>query len=105
VLIGAADDTTTTHNLVAGNLIGTDATGAMPLGSLIGVWLRAPSNTVGGVSASARNVISANTSYGVAIEGTALHPIGGNLVEGNYIGTSASGSVALGNATGVLAGS
>ena len=51
-----------------------------------------PSNTVGGTTSAARNVISGNLLYGVAIAGTSLTLVSGNVVEGNYIGTNASGS-------------
>jgi hypothetical protein len=57
-----------------------------------------PSNTVGGTTAADRNILSGNTNNGVEITG----PPGGtasvfNMVEGNFIGTQADGSTALGN--------
>src|SRR5205085_5405634 len=39
----------------------------------------------------ARNVVSGNTRTGILIQGT------GNIVQGNYVGTSASGTVAVPN--------
>ncbi|HEV8062133.1 MAG TPA: Ig-like domain repeat protein, partial [Gemmataceae bacterium] len=52
------------------------------------------SNTIGGTTAAARNVISGNTGDGVDITGNVTT---GNFVEGNYIGTDGTGTNALGN--------
>jgi trimeric autotransporter adhesin len=91
-----------TGTVVAGNLIGTDGTGkaAIPNGTVgvpfIGDGVRidgAAGNTIGGTAAGARNVISGNVSDGVDLRSGAT----GNLVVGNYIGTDATGAVALGN--------
>src|SRR5208282_3258151 len=86
-----------TSNLVQGNFIGTDATGSTALGNArYGVIiLNSPGNTVGGTVAAARNIISSNDLDGVNIEGS---PSVANLVQGNFIGTDASGTTALGNA-------
>ena len=84
----------TEDTLVAGNLIGTDPTGtfAMSNGSE-GVDIDAAfGNTIGGTTAAACNIISANADSGVGI-GDAND----NLVEGDYIGTDATGTIALGN--------
>ena len=81
-------------NLIAGNSvgIGSDFVGSGPGNA--GVLIDgAPNNTIGGTIAGARNIIADNTS-GVVITGvTAV----GNLVEGNYIGTDASGKVIAAN--------
>jgi parallel beta-helix repeat protein len=82
-------------NTIAGNLIGTDATGALPLGNaMIGVRIANGSNgnTVGGTAATSRNVISDNVLGGVNEFG----PATGNVVEGNYVGTDVTGTHALG---------
>ena len=52
------------------------------------------SNTVGGASPAARNLISGNTDHGVNIGS-------GNQVRGNLIGTQRDGTTALGNGEGV----
>jgi CSLREA domain-containing protein len=80
------------ENTVAGNLIGTDVSGTLPLGNDVGVTIFGMSNTVGGVGAG--NVISGNSLNGVQIEGGS-----GNTVAGNLIGTDASGVQPLGNGT------
>ena len=77
-------------NMIEGNYIGTDATGTVALPNGEGVLINGSQNTVEG------NVISGNEMYGVAIEGG-----NGNSVKGNYIGTDATGEVALPNGGGV----
>jgi hypothetical protein len=87
--------TTGTGNVVRGNFIGLNAAGAAALpNGLNGVLLTAGHNTVGGTAQGDRNVISGNGQDGVAILGG-----GGtaNVVAGNFIGTSSSGTAALPN--------
>jgi hypothetical protein len=93
-------DATATGNVVEGNYVGTDATGTQRLGNQWGVYISygASNNTVGGTTTSARNVISANAWDGVVLgypdrvgDGT------GNVIEGNFIGTDVTGTMALGN--------
>jgi CSLREA domain-containing protein len=86
------------RNTVEGNFIGTNADGTAALGNTefaVGVRISsgAPNNTVGGTAAGARNIISGN-QRGVQIsdEGASR-----NKVQGNFIGTDANGSVAIGN--------
>jgi CSLREA domain-containing protein len=85
-----------TGNRVAGNYIGTDASGTQDLGNReSGVYLGvASNNTVGGTTPGARNVISGNTYEGVAIAGPNARS---NKVTGNYVGTDKSGTAPLGN--------
>src|SRR5207245_5829475 len=49
------------QNLVAGNLIGTTASGLAALGNQAGIQIRGNNNTIGGTAPGARNVISGNT--------------------------------------------
>jgi Ca2+-binding RTX toxin-like protein len=87
-----------TGNLLAGNLIGTDATGTAAIANNVGLEiLQSSDNTVGGTASGAGNVISGNTTDGILIESG----FSSNLIAGNQIGTSASGSAALGNGVGV----
>ena len=94
---------------VQGCYIGTDPSGTQALGNGFrstdqfpydGIWINDASNTlVGGTSAASRNVLSGNAGAGVYINGPAGTM---NRVRGNYIGTDATGSAALGNqSTGV----
>ncbi|HZW31641.1 MAG TPA: hypothetical protein VFF52_13090, partial [Isosphaeraceae bacterium] len=91
------------QNLVAGNDIGTDATGMVALanaGNGVQLDTGASNNTIGGVTADERNVISGNGSNGIWINGTDPDD---NVIQGNYIGLNAAGTAAIGNlATGVL---
>ncbi len=84
-------------NQVQGNFIGTDLTGATALANgSEGVILisGAQSNLIGGTNAAARNIISGNAAAGVFISGDGTSY---NLIQGNYIGTTASGALALAN--------
>ncbi len=89
-------------NTILGNYIGTDVTGATGLGNRDGVVLgNAFDNQIGGTENGAGNVISGNGINGrggVFIHGETST---GNLVQGNFIGTDVSGSIAIGNGIGV----
>ena len=89
-------------NLIQGNFIGTDAGGnsAVPNGwTGLTIFSGATSNTIGGTSASARNILSGNWSYGVVVANPGTS---GNLIQGNFIGLATNGSTALPNYSGVL---
>ena len=92
-------------NKVQGNLIGTDATGSTALpnhNNGIDILQGATNNTVGGTTAGARNVVSGNAFEGVLINDPGTSK---NVVEGDYIGTDRTGTVALPNgADGVYLG-
>ena len=102
------------QTVVAGNYIGTDVTGELALGNgeLGGITVEnATSTRIGtdgdGVADDAeRNVIANNARYGVGILSGAIGTVYGvgilrgttdTLVAGNFIGTDAGGSAALGN--------
>jgi titin len=92
--------TGTSGNVVEGSNIGVDATGEYNVANGVdGVDIQggASSNTVGGTTPFARNVISANTLLGVWLTGSGTSS---NQVEGNYVGLDASGTLALGNGLG-----
>src|SRR5688572_4299895 len=84
-----------TGNLVAGNYIGTDGTVAIPNSTGILVHLGASGNVIGGTMAATRNVISGNSTGISFVHGNTQN----NLVQGNYIGTNATGTAAIGNTT------
>ena len=87
----------TMNNIVLGNYIGIDATGYNPLGNRrcgVGIERGASSNTIGGLTALTRNVISKNGSNGVRIVDSGSNS---NTVLGNYIGTDSAGNNNLGN--------
>jgi titin len=90
------DGAGTSGNVVLGNLVGTDASGTAALGNSRGVVIGggATRNTGGGTAAGSRNVISANQAMGVSIDDSGTS---GNAVLGNFIGTDATGTAALGN--------
>jgi hypothetical protein len=84
-------------NTIAGNFIGTNVSGNSALGNgRDGIALQASSNTIGGVTTAARNLISGNGRHGVSLgEGTAVAQ--NNIVETNFIGTEITGTQLLGN--------
>ncbi len=88
--------TGTNNNLIKGNYIGTDVTGARAMGNYTGVVILsgAQSNTVGGSTDGERNIISGNNGSGVAIDQSGTD---NNVVKGNFIGTDVSGTEPLGN--------
>jgi len=86
-------------NIVQGNLIGTDITGTKALGnSGRGVNVQSGAgNLVGGTTVAARNIISGNTNA----NGVDTFASGSTLkVQGNFIGTDVTGTVALPNSGG-----
>jgi hypothetical protein len=93
-------------NTVAGNFIGTDATGnaAGPHGvfALIDIFVNStsPNNTIGGVTPAARNLISGTGTGGSSNPGILISS-SGNTVQGNLIGTNAAGTAALPNDMGI----
>lgn len=85
-------------NLVEGNFIGTNPAGTAAAGSGVGVLIaNADNNRVGRALPASRNLISGNPVAGIEIRGPGTF----NIIEGNLIGTNASGTAALGNGTGV----
>ena len=94
-------------NLIQGDYIGITRGGVAAGNSGNGVMIQgASSNTIGGTSTGARNVISANGGAGILlVGGSGGTPATANLIQGNDIGTNTSGlassSPPLGNFDGV----
>ena len=113
---GGADvltDQTGTKNVIAGNFIGTDISGAKAIPSTlggtpggvvdgVGVGLFGTGNTLGGTTTPERNVIAGHISVGVSL-GSFSGASNGARVVGNFIGTDLTGTKALPNNIGVVA--
>jgi hypothetical protein len=82
------------NNVIAGNFLGTDATGTADQGNEEGLVIEQNSsnNTIGGPLPEERNVISGN-GYGLSFSNSSS----GNQVQANYIGTKKNGTEALPN--------
>ena len=85
---------------IEGNFIGTDVSGTQarpngraPASGAAGIATSGLGDniTIGGTSAAVRNVISGNASGGIEIASA------NNRIQGNFIGTDRTGTVALGN--------
>ena len=80
-------------NVIEGCWIGLDLDGVtVRANTANGIIISSSGNVVGGITATARNVISGNTSVGVEITGAGAT---NNLVQGNYIGPDSTGTIAL----------
>ena len=87
---------TNNGNTIAGNYIGTDATGTVAMGNAgDGIRLDRSANTViGGTTEAERNVVAANGGYGIWVRDFSSN----TSIQGNFLGTDASGTgMALGN--------
>lgn len=80
-------------NVIQGNYIGTDISGSSASANYWGIDMESSdNNTIGGPEPGEGNVISGNFNMGIRIAGS-----DNNVVQGNFIGTDATGSSALGN--------
>src|SRR5262249_27934325 len=89
--------TAATGTIIQGNFIGVDRTGATGFGvSNSGIHDDgADSVTIGGWTADARNISSGCVGDGLPLNGSNL------VVQGNFIGTDLTGTIAIGNNQGV----
>jgi hypothetical protein len=86
------------YNVVKGNYIGTDPAGNAARanhGSGVLITGGAYFNTIGGTTAGAGNVVSANGIFGIADINTVTNY--GNAIQGNTVGLGVDGSTPLGN--------
>ena len=81
---------TGTGSTVRGNRVGTNAAGTAAIGNSRGVLVT--DATVGGASPGDGNVISGNAETGLLLSFST-----GTVVQGNFIGTDATGTLDLGN--------
>jgi hypothetical protein len=89
--------TNTTGNIIKGNFIGTDPSGAIAVPNTksgVDISGATTANVIGGTNTAARNILSGNTEYGIWLSDTNTTA---NLIEGNYIGTDVTGSNAIPN--------
>ena len=84
------------NNIIEKNDIGFWPGNPTPLPNAYGIEIRGSNNLIGGSSAATRNVISGNTYAGIAIGRSGGTPTS-NRIQGNYIGTNATGNAALPN--------
>ena len=83
-------------NQVLGNYIGLNAAGNAALRVFQGIIVGTSNNVIGGTTPGARNVIGGGEHGGIVIQPGGFFQTSGNIVQGNYVGTDASGNVALG---------
>ncbi len=106
------EGTGTVSTYIQGNRIGTDATGTQPLGNVgEGIRINSASDTqVGATSIPPTSALGRQSSYtpgniiGANGAGIIIYALAGgtpfnNRIEGNFIGTDATGSLNLGNGT------
>ena len=101
---GIAINTNVSHdNLIKGNYIGTNLNCSVrsdTISNYYGIAINESyNNTIGGSTATERNIISGNSESGIAIMGSSSK---NNTIQGNYIGTNASGSDSIPNSNGIL---
>jgi hypothetical protein len=90
------------NGTVQGNFLGTDASGtAAGPGSSEGVYIQGANTLVGGTAPAHRNVIAGNS--GNVVLQPAATGVPSVTIQGNYLGTDASGTVALASNYGVVA--
>ena len=91
------------HNVVAGNLIGTDASGTVAIRNDVGVWISGSDNRIGtngdGVSDELeRNIVNSIEINGAYMDGGSQH----NVIAGNYVGVDVTGNQLLGDGGGIV---
>ena len=90
---------TGTSASISGNYIGTNLAGTAAIGNAAnGIELQSSGATVGGLE-NIGNVISGNAINGVLVDNPApsRQAAGSNRIQGNFIGTNATGDAAVGN--------
>jgi CSLREA domain-containing protein len=88
---------TSTGILIQGNTIGLDGSQASKRANANGILVEGAGSfaSIGGTAPGAGNVISGNSNHGIHLKSSAT----GTSIQGNLIGTNASGASGLGNST------
>jgi hypothetical protein len=90
----------TSENIIQGNLVGTNMSGTAALANGLGILILCPNNTVGGMVAGARNVVSGTRND---LESTGVLILSdSNIVQGNFLGTNQAGDQAIPGINGVV---
>ena len=88
--------------VIEGNFIGTNATGTAALPNSYGIYITPDAgpggNVIGGTDPGAGNLISGNTTAGISGTSSGVRNL---TIQGNKIGTDVTGTLAIGNATGI----
>ena len=98
---GDAIDIRSDHNTIVGNYLGIAPDGTTVAGNETGITLRngADFNTIGGMTAADRNIISGNSYSGVSIIDNNTND---NRIIGNWIGLDKNGDVVVAGDHGVV---
>ncbi len=104
IRISASITNTISGNIVAGNFIGLRADGTPDGVRSAGVRIEpfggnnnVTFNIVGGTALEDRNIISANRVSGITLRESGEGSVSSNSIQGNFIGTNATGTLNLGN--------
>ncbi len=88
------------NSVVEFNFIGVDPSGTVDLGNRLGIGVFGENNRIGGTGPGTGNLISGNDT-GIWVGGTLGPSSMTTTIQGNLIGTNASGLGALGNREGI----
>ena len=93
------------NNVVAGNFIGTNASGTGAVRNVVCVSIASgASNLIGGTTPADRNIVGGGATQAEPGAGTGVQILTtqlGTRIQGNYIGTNAAGNAALGHFRGI----
>ncbi len=97
-LSGINITTTSTATVIKGNYIGLNAAGTAKIANVQqGIYITASNNCIiGGPTKLERNIVSGNGTGG-GHNGISIFSCNGHKIKGNFIGTNANGTAAIGN--------